>query len=111
MPDLKFTPGPWFQSHREGDDGMYRTQVYDKNGETIASLAWYPYTVGNNTYTLRDQNAKLIAAAPELLEALIQLVYELTGEQESAYELEKGLGKNLLNKVLAAKASIKKATE
>ena len=102
MPDLKFTPGPWFQSHREGNDGMYRTQVYDKNGETIASLAWYPFTVDNNTYTLRDQNAKLISAAPDLLEALKRFIAFTDNINNSSFES---------SMILQAKLAIKKATE
>lgn len=58
------TQGPWEQSHREGDDEMYRTQVYTADGETIASLAWYPKDMGGGRIgTYRDANAAYIAAA------------------------------------------------
>lgn len=58
------TPGPWEQSHREGDDEMYRTQVYTADGETIASLAWYPKDMGGGRIgTYREANAAFMAAA------------------------------------------------
>jgi hypothetical protein len=73
------TPGPWSHSYRKGHDGMNRHEVYDKDGETIATLAWYPVKVdANTTTTNRPENASLIAAAPDGLdaarEALIALV-------------------------------------
>jgi len=45
MSEFKGTKGKWYQSHRQipnDINGMWSTQVYDKNGETIASVAWYP---------------------------------------------------------------------
>ena len=83
--EKSFTPGKWKQSHREipGDpDGTYSTQIYTEDGETIADLAWYPRPPikevigGKNVIvieTYRDANAKLIAAAPEMLDALVNL--------------------------------------
>lgn len=85
MEQFKGTPGKWIQSHRpipNDKKGMYATQVYTEYGETIATLAWYPkphyQTIENGkhvtiTETYREANAKLIAAAPELLETLIKL--------------------------------------
>jgi hypothetical protein len=71
---MTHTPGPWAQSHRKGPDDMYRTQVYDAAGETIANIAWYPvHTSQTTTSTNREANARLIAAAPELLDALREL--------------------------------------
>lgn len=70
---MRHTPGPWFQSHRaipNDKDGIYSTQVYDEKGETIADLAWYPVNLGNGHIgTAREANARLIAAAPDLLAA------------------------------------------
>lgn len=82
MENLKHTPGKWYQSHRQipnDEDGNYSTQVYTEDGETIATIHWYPMPPqieiidGKQVRvirTYRQSNAKLIAAAPELLEAL-----------------------------------------
>lgn len=73
MTDAQHTPGPWSQSHRRRHDGMYSTEVYCADGYTIASCAWYPRPVDPATGTIgtyREANARLIAAAPDLLEAL-----------------------------------------
>lgn len=78
----QFTPGEWKQSHREipnDEDGMYATQVHTEDGETIATLSWYPMPKKSAVYkgkkvivsgTYRDGNAQLISAAPDLLRAL-----------------------------------------
>ena len=58
-----------------------------------------------------EANAKLIAAAPDLLLALDELTKQLTGDQEDEEELEKGLGITLSMRVQHAKMAIKKATE
>lgn len=92
MKEFKGTKGKWYQSHRQipnDTDGMYATQVYCKKGETIATLSWYaaPKEKGIHngkevviTKSYREANAKLIAAAPELLEAL-QSAYRCSGER------------------------------
>lgn len=81
----EFTPGEWKQSHRQipnDPDGMYSTQVYTEDGETIASLAWYPKPPVSQiidgesrivTGSYREANAKLIVVAPELLEFAIEM--------------------------------------
>jgi hypothetical protein len=83
--EKEFTPKPWFQSHRQipnDPDGMYDTQVYDSEGNTIATLSWHkkepkkimiegsPYTVIG---THRPKNAQLIAAAPDMIDVLLEL--------------------------------------
>ena len=82
--EFKGTPGEWKQSHRQipnDVDGMYSTQVYTEDGETIASLAWHakPAVTENGIKKIgsyREANAKLISAAPELLKALVFLKQE-----------------------------------
>ena len=83
--EFKGTEGAWSQSHREipnDEDGMYATQVYDHKGETICTMSWFgsePKTEvvdGVNklvTTSLSPFNAKLISAAPDLLQALQSL--------------------------------------
>jgi len=87
MKDLEFkgTKGEWKQSHRmipKDKDGMYSTQVYDSNGETICSMSWCgspPVSKVENGVkksfitSLAPKNAKLISAAPDLLESTILL--------------------------------------
>ena len=71
------TPGPWSQSHRQSPhDGMYRTQVYDASGETIATCAWYPVETEYGTETNREANAALIVHAVNSHDALITFVKE-----------------------------------
>lgn len=81
MENKQHTPGEWFQSHRpipNDEEGMYSTQVYTEDGETIATLHWYPMPKREDVFegkpvlvtgTYREANAKLIAAAPDLLNA------------------------------------------
>ena len=94
MSEQKFTPAPWSQAHRICDEeGNYSTQVFSaETGETIATLAWAkmpPKKViidGKSiiqTGTYREGNAKLIAAAPELLEACERALQVL--EQENIF--------------------------
>ena len=69
------TPGPWLAEHREGDDGMYRTEVFSEEHGNIATCDWTPKHCGNGvTETYREDNARLIAAAPDLLTACELLI-------------------------------------
>ena len=82
MKEGKFTKGEWTQSHRRKDNGFYSTEVYTKENpsEVICTIQWYPNReVKGITSTYREPNAKLIAAAPLLLEALQELIDPLTG--------------------------------
>lgn len=66
------TPGPWVFAHRKCLDGMYRTQVFSGEHGHVADCAWTPKPCVNGcTETYREDNARLIAAAPDLLAALI----------------------------------------
>lgn len=67
-----WTPGPWGYSHRRCPDEYHRTQVYDSTGATIATLEWHVVNPLAQTITTdRAENAALIAAAPEIFEALV----------------------------------------
>jgi len=71
----KHTPGPWMAKHREGSDGMWRTEVFSPTYGGIATCDWTPQNLGLGvTGTYREANARLIAAAPLLLEKLETLL-------------------------------------
>ncbi|MDI7608790.1 ead/Ea22-like family protein [Cronobacter sakazakii] len=65
----KATPGPWQQEHRKTYDSIhneewYNTQVFTADGETVATLHWYPKDEGDGGLgTYRADNAEFIAAA------------------------------------------------
>ena len=81
-----FTKGIWSQSHREQSDGMYITQVYDDKGQSICDLNWHSVDEGNGFKTDREQNAQLIAAAPEMYELLEELLEVLPKEMYAELE-------------------------
>lgn len=93
----KHTPEPWFQSHREGKDGGYRTEIYDNAGETIATLTWYarPQDETGAIGTYREANAKRIISCVNALEGIedpegwirdIKKIYEDTLQFKEACE-------------------------
>lgn len=85
----KHTPGPWRQSLT--DD----TRIIDSSGCEVASVAG-DY---QHDYARMEANARLIAAAPELLEALAGMV--------DSYELE---ASPINPALISARAAIAKAT-
>lgn len=73
------TKGNWEYQHRIVDDeGNYITQVYN-NQTVICDLHWAGERIGNVTHSRRGDNAMLIAAAPDLLKALQDIIkHEIT---------------------------------
>lgn len=66
MNTTKHTPGPW--TAERCDTGM---EILDMNQESVAVACHY----GDPYSSIREEaNAKLIAAAPELLEALEEIL-------------------------------------
>ena len=96
--EFKHTPGKWYQSHRQiphDEDGWYATQIHTEDGETIATISWYPKPQKKEiidgetrlvTETYREANATLIASAPNMLDALIrinEIIAESTKDENS----------------------------
>ena len=76
------TPGPWDTEYRERENGMYGQDVFtSENGETIATIAWYPKPLGNGvTSTYRADNAAYIVAACNAVPELVQRIRELEAQ-------------------------------
>lgn len=64
MKEFKGTPGPWFV---DANGVQARWNVDDANGNSVALTHQLP---NDKDWSKRDSNTHLIAAAPELLEAL-----------------------------------------
>lgn len=65
MSDSKFTPGPW---------GI------NSGGEVVADINNHLWVMATNRGSDDQANAQLIAAAPDLYEALADLVHDFEGE-------------------------------
>lgn len=60
---MTHTPEPWFTEYRKNKDGMFYQEVFDKHGEPIAQMNWYPVKLNSTTTgTNRAANAKRIVA-------------------------------------------------
>lgn len=68
MSEFKHTPGPWLYIHADGFT-VRHPQIYSDIGP-VCNATW----LGENKMEELRANAKLIAAAPDLLEALCGLV-------------------------------------
>lgn len=68
------TPGPWHIEHT--------VHVLDENRTRIADVCDRYDGTNNNFRSSAEANARLIAAAPELLEALEKLLAATSGHQE-----------------------------
>lgn len=117
--ELKHTPEPWkkFSSKPElTDSRIYRLGVkIDIPGTAFKQRIKTASSIGGNLIALAfgrtieecEANAKLIAAAPDLLDALDELLENVPKQTENADWWESGLVKA----VERAKVTIKKATE
>lgn len=102
--ELKHTPGPWFAEDddwTDGDDALITCESRE-GMVSVAKVEGGGSESGYDSYFSGEQmaNAKLIAAAPELLEAL----------QELAFLYERDEGCRELTEYKRAKAAIAKAT-
>ena len=95
MDEAKHTPGPWL-THKEGFSSIYiESRIGGGMLQEVASCG--PTGEGSDQ---QEANARLIAAAPELLEALAEIVSAADGEGWN--QLDPSLSK--------ARAAIAKAT-
>lgn len=95
--NTQHTPGPW----KYGVADSTTAYVFEDDGTTVARLS----AVENTTaHTHLYSNARLIAAAPELLEALREMTHALDVMQW------KRLGSTLGKPYNKARAAITKAT-
>lgn len=74
MSEARFTPGPW-EAYYSSGVGWNVRKPHELEGFTglapICSLAWWQFDIpGIINNEISGANARLIAAAPELLEAL-----------------------------------------
>lgn len=101
MEEFKGTPGPWvYSKKRHTHDCVIHTEkareefgyISPENGGVIGSSEWI---------WINDADAKLIAAAPELLDACRQFIYSI--ENNDKQELN--------NAYTSAVEAVKKALE
>lgn len=80
MTQFKHTPGPWrtdIRKERDGDFTPYfDVMSSDQNMKHVCSCCNYGW-LGDEGLDTAEANAKLIAAAPELLEALKDLLKQI----------------------------------
>lgn len=69
MEKMKHTPGPWSYDNRSGDAGGL--VVWSASGDRVARVCWFGEQ--SKTPWATEENARLIAAAPELLAELIKM--------------------------------------
>ena len=70
MTEAKFTPGPWALIWHGNEEYPYPLSVHTKDGEY--------WVVRDGTFALKE-DAHLIAAAPEMYEALVDAQKRLRG--------------------------------
>lgn len=95
------TPGPWATIDGDGEYIIKTIAPAGRNGYTIADV----FSHFEATNPEAEANARLIASAPELLEALQECVKALELEHEIALSLTQSRA------VSKAKQAINKATE
>jgi hypothetical protein len=113
VPCADWTPGPWLYAHRETavSEGYHSTEIFTEDGGSgkgvIATLSWYPRPLDERGAmgTYREANAPLIAAAPDLFEAVRLFLEYDAGDEEDGVALMLAYAKALD----AAKAAFAKA--
>lgn len=70
MPETKHSPGPWQDCEHSSDDKHDGHLIVDAFGYNVANIWHRQFAAPADRIAEQDSNARLIAAAPELLEAL-----------------------------------------
>ena len=78
MPEVKHTPGPW-TAHKRGSDSSWKFRHnITANGKAIAHVIDFGCVIQTNQYAEpnheQEANALLMAAAPDLLESLKEML-------------------------------------
>lgn len=100
MSETKHTPGPW-QYCFEGETAAF---ILEHDGSTVVKLS---VTMNTTAHSALVANARLIAAAPELLEALEKLYALVEGESPSLLDEDSGGDSRLDIEICAAIAKAK----
>ena len=100
MADVKHTPGPWFVDQYEDEESRH---VITSKPDHL----YVAYTIGGLGKE-QEANADLIAAAPDLLEALRAFVSPWDGDSVEEIESQSGLATSV--RIEQARAAIAKAT-
>lgn len=117
MNEVKHTPGPWQVQAMEfsadhPDYGVAYVIGENLGGLVGAALPW-PTELDNGAFSRVEANARLIAAAPEMLEALRKLAAEVGGLRAFEAEMRAELGNTnwsvLMKRLADADATIAKA--
>jgi len=73
---MEHTKLPWSYEHRKKKNGMYSTEVFCNEGQTIATLAWYSIPTDNGFTTNREANAAFIVKACNCHDELLKAAKE-----------------------------------
>lgn len=96
----EYTPGPWHVS----DITLNQNHVFAEDGYQVADCEHYH--ISKRPLSEQKANAKLIAAAPDMAEALRLIEIICT---ESAHDCRKRMGTRAGNTLVAARAALAKA--
>jgi len=102
----KFSIAPWKTAHSYSHE--YIRSIKDAQGELIAQVCAFDDGVGNDYIPETTANARLIAAAPDLLAALLDLLSRAENELDQTATHD---GLENCNALARCRAAIAKATE
>lgn len=92
MSEMKWTRGPWIPQAvtKDGDERGSAFIVADNLGGLVGAAHAWPTEIDEENFARVEANAKLIAAAPELYDALEELLSEWfdpedTGTQDNPF--------------------------